>query len=162
MNRLGNYELRKARPGETNSIWNLISSVLRSYGIVADRETTDQDLVDLEASFGADRGAFFVLVHEGAIVGTVALRIHPGRRVELCRMYILESHRGKGLGRMLLEHALAEARALGMQTVFLKTASVLKEAIALYRKSGFVPVEGAAACGNCDIMMEKPLAEKAE
>jgi GNAT superfamily N-acetyltransferase len=151
------YAVRRATNADLEAIWGLISGVLRRYGIVANQQTTDQDLADIESSFGHERGAFFVLLHEGSLVGTVALRLLPNHRAELCRMYLLEAHRGRGLGRLLLEHATAEARTLGVRLLFLKTASVLTEAISLYRKAGFTPVPGALVGGNCDVVMEKPL-----
>ncbi len=151
------YTLRQASNADRDAVWALISGVLQRYGIQTNRQTTDKDLTDLELNFTKPHGAFFVLKHVDEIVGTVALRSYPHQRVELCRMYLLETHRGKGLGRMMLEHALAEARKMGMKTVFLKTASVLGEAIALYRKAGFEAVPGATTCGNCDMRMEKTL-----
>ena len=47
-------------------------------------------------------------------------------------MYLHKSQRGRGLGKFLLDSALAQARELGFTRVTLETASVLKEAIALY------------------------------
>jgi N-acetylglutamate synthase-like GNAT family acetyltransferase len=151
------YAVRRATNADLDAIWSLISGVLHRYGIVANLQTTDQDLADIETSFAPDRGAFFVLLHEGTPVGTVALRLLSNHRAELCRMYLLEAHRGRGLGRLLLEHATAEAGTLGVRRLFLKTASVLTEAISLYRKAGFTLVQGAVAGGNCDVVMEKPL-----
>jgi putative acetyltransferase len=154
---LERYTLRRATNRDGPGVWTLIGTVLASYGIVADRESTDQDLVDLDRSFAKEGGAFFVLLDGERVVGTVALRRETETVCELCRMYLAPEHRGRGLGRRLLAFAEAEARQRGFKEIVLKTASVLKEAIALYRQAGFQPIPGAPACGNCDLAMRKKL-----
>jgi len=69
---------------------------------------------------------------------------------ELRKMYLRRDHRGKGLGKRLLEHALTEARRLGFKTITLETASVLKEAVRLYEASGFKPYTPAHLSHRCD------------
>jgi putative acetyltransferase len=135
----------------------LISGILRSYGITTDARTTDRDLVDIERSYWGTKGAFFALLDEEALVGTVALQRETDTACELCRMYLLQEYRGQGLGRQLLEHATREAKARGFKEMHLKTASVLAAAIALYQRSGFAVVAGATAVGNCDLTMTKLL-----
>ena len=51
----------------------------------------------------------------------------------LADVFILESHRGKGLARMLLECVLAHPELQGLRTWLLKT----RDAHDLYRKVGF-------------------------
>ena len=65
-------------------------------------------------------------------------------------MYLLRDHRGRGLGKRLLDHALANARQLGFKTVILETASVLKEAITLYERHGFTPYHPDHLSTRCD------------
>ena len=57
---------------------------------------------------------------------------------ELRKMYFLREIRGRGLGREVLERAVEHAR-LGFKTMVLKTISVLKRAIQVYKRFGFVP-----------------------
>jgi ribosomal protein S18 acetylase RimI-like enzyme len=157
MQTVGDYTLRKATNADLPAVWCLISSVLASYGITSNRETTDSDLVDIEADYWSRKGAFFVLLKGEAVIGTVALHHETDGICELCRMYLAPQYRGQGLGRRLLEHALREARERGFKEVRLKTASVLVEAISLYKKAGFSTVEGAETCGNCDLVMRRML-----
>jgi putative acetyltransferase len=145
------YTLRAATNVDAPQIWGLISQVLLSYGITPDAATTDQDLVDIET--GYPPGAFFVLLDGPKVIGTVALRPDVERRCELCRMYLDAPYRRQGLGRRLLAHARREATRWGAQELYLKTASVLTEAIALYQQAGFEVVTGARVGGNCDLLM---------
>ena len=69
---------------------------------------------------------------------------------ELRKMYLKPSARGRGLGKRLLIHAIARARALGFRRIELQTARVLEEAIGLYAKYGFKPSEQAALERRCD------------
>jgi putative acetyltransferase len=75
--------------------------------------------------------------------------IDPGT-CELRKMYILDSARGIGLGARFLRRALAFARGQGFRRIELETASVLKDAIALYTREGFRPIERAHLAGRCD------------
>jgi N-acetylglutamate synthase-like GNAT family acetyltransferase len=45
--------------------------------------------------------------------------------------------RGLGVGRRLLEHTIAEARALGAKSLFLGSSKKLKNAVHLYESVGF-------------------------
>ena len=74
---------------------------------------------------------------------------HTQDMCELRKMYLAKSERGKGLGKALLEHSINKAKELGFKKITLETASVLKEAIALYLKYGFKPFEGEN-CARCD------------
>lgn len=154
---VGDYTIRKANNADMPAVWTLISSVLRSYGITPNRQTTDKDLADIEANFWNRKGAFFVLLNGEEVIGTVALQQETDASCELCRMYLAPQYRGQGLGRRLLEHSVREARDSGLKEMHLKTASVLVEAISLYKRAGFAVVEGAEAGGNCDLVMRRIL-----
>ena len=74
-------------------------------------------------------------------VGCGALKIRPGRPVELKRMWVSPEVRGLGLGRRLLRDLERHAASAGAVTVRLETNRSLTEAIALYRKAGYREVE---------------------
>ena len=73
------------------------------------------------------------------VVGSVALKeLEPGH-LELKTMRVSPTARGRGLGRLLLDHALEEARRSGAERVSLETgvAPVFDAARALYASAGF-------------------------
>ncbi|MEO8893264.1 MAG: GNAT family N-acetyltransferase, partial [Coleofasciculaceae cyanobacterium] len=78
------------------------------------------------------------------------------KAVEIRKMYILPTARGKGLGRYLLQE-LEKASALrGFQTIWIETASVLKEAVKLYESSGYQAATGVET-DRCDRVYVKYL-----
>ena len=73
-------------------------------------------------------------------IGCGALKLHSSAPAELKRMWVDPTSRGLGIGRRLLESLEALARENGVRVLHLETNRALKEAIELYRKSGFVEV----------------------
>jgi putative acetyltransferase len=65
--------------------------------------------------------------------------------------------RGQGLGRLLLtqlEGAIAQA---GYTAIWIETASVLREAVQLYERSGYQPATGVET-DRCDLVYYKSIA----
>lgn len=143
---------RPATKADEEKIRRLVFSVLAEYGIEPSPKTTDADLFDIE-EFYAD-GLFEILV-DGAdeIMGAYGLKRLDGRRCELRKMYLDASRRGAGYGKLLLARAIEQARSLGFARIELETASVLKEAISLYRSHGFRPIENPNLAERCDQAM---------
>ena len=150
------FILRPAANTDTRAIQNLIFSILKSYGLAPAPGTTDADLADAAGYYTEHGGTFHVLVDSAAqrIVGTVGVLPVQAGTVELRKMYLDAGCRGRGLGRLLLEHALVEALRQGSQRVVLETASVLREAINLYEQYGFKRYHGEHLAARCDTTME--------
>ncbi len=145
------FRQRDARRGDEPAVRRIVFAVLGEYGLSPDPAGTDADLVDLLASY-ADRGGAFRIVEDeqGEIVGCGGLYRLTEAEAEIRKMYLLPSVRGQGIGRALLEDLIAAARRRGYTRVLLETASVLKEAIALYRRFGFVETHRDRLARRCD------------
>ncbi len=138
----GNLSIRRAVNADIPAIRAVLLSVRTEYGVLGAILANDPDLDDLELTYFRDGGHFEVLEDlEGRIVGCAGLRPLSPHRAELCKMYIERHARGRGLGRQLLENLLAAARRGRFSAVSLETNSVLTEAIGLYTKYGFQPVD---------------------
>jgi putative acetyltransferase len=144
-------KLRRATNADCEPVRDLVFTVLGEYHLKPDPGCTDADLRDIEQCYFHRGGAFYVLEeNNGSIIGSYGLYpMEPGI-CELRKMYLHRDYRGKGHGKWLLEHALAEARRLGFQTITLETASVLKEAIRLYERYGFQPCRPTHLSSRCD------------
>lgn len=73
---------------------------------------------------------------DGAIAG-YAVYGFEGDAFHLMNIAVDSAARGKGLGRLLMEDFLAEARRLGVAEAWLEVAVTNAEALALYRDHGF-------------------------
>lgn len=143
--------LRRASNIDCEKITELVFSVLAEYSLEPDPDSTDADLKDIEQSYFGQGGVFYVLEEEdGSVVGAYGLYPTDEETCELRKMYLCRSYRGRGLGKFLLEDALAKARQMGFTRMTLETASVLKEAIGLYKSYGFVEYRPGHLSSRCD------------
>jgi len=106
-------------------------------------------------------GRILIAVAESGPIGCCALRpIGPGV-FEIAKMAVAEGHRGRGIGRKLLEYAIAQAKAVGAVRLYLETNSQLANAIHLYESVGFrhLPPERVkpSAYARADTYMEMML-----
>lgn len=125
--------------------------MLGEYRLAPDPDGTDADLADLEGNYWKKGGVFHVVLSpDGSIVGCAGLFQLSSAEVELRKMYLLPAARGRGIGKLLLSRLIADARRLGYQRVVLETASVLTEAIELYRSAGFSPISRDHLSPRCD------------
>lgn len=86
-----------------------------------------------------DKGGniLFVEARGLGVVGACALMPHGDGGVELTKMGVLDAARGRKAGDALLVAILDEARALGLENLFLLTNTACAAAIHLYEKHGF-------------------------
>lgn len=143
--------LRPAGDADAPGVRALVESVLHEFGLKPDPQGTDRDLAALEASYRQRGGEFLVLEDAtGRLLGCAGLYPLDAERVELRKMYFIPALRGRGMGRALLQHLLARARALGFRRVELETASVLEDAMRLYEAAGFQRQMHAVQAARCD------------
>jgi putative acetyltransferase len=115
-------------------------------------QSFDQELAGLPGDYAPPEGRLLLAEYDGQLAGCVALHKIDGHVCEMKRLYLRPAFRGKGLGRVLAERIVHEARAIGYQTLRLDTVEpVMKDAVAMYRRLGFReiapyranPIEGA-------------------
>ncbi|HEY5551427.1 MAG TPA: GNAT family N-acetyltransferase [Opitutaceae bacterium] len=148
---------RPARPEDGPAIRELVFSILKERRLPTDAHT-DADLDDIYGHYFAAGGDFRVLTTEaGEIVGSIGLKPVDKRTIELRKMYLRATHRGQQHGKRMLAWAITRSRELGFKRITLETATVLKEAIALYSSHGFRPYDGEKCSSRCDQTYELEL-----
>lgn len=86
------------------------------------------------------------------IAGCGALKRLDDQRGEIKSMRVADGFLGRGIGRAMLEHLIAEARARGLRTLWLETGSApaFTPALRLYESAGFT------RCGPFEDYIEDP------
>jgi GNAT superfamily N-acetyltransferase len=131
----------------------LVADTLREFEFQLDPEF-DGDLDDPATAYSA----LWVAVDGDDVIGSVALRDLGDGAVELKRMYLRPSARGRGLGKELLALALEWSREHGFDRVRLDTSERMVAAQRLYEAHGFVRVPGTAPRqGQCRLLYELQL-----
>lgn len=112
----------------------------------------DRELANLPGDYAAPDGRLLLASENDQLAGCIAMRkLYPGV-CEMKRLFLRPAYRGKGLGRVLVESIIDEARKLGYTHMRLDTLpGRMDKAIALYQSIGFAeigpyyenPVEGA-------------------
>ncbi|MGB9359979.1 MAG: GNAT family N-acetyltransferase, partial [Candidatus Sulfotelmatobacter sp.] len=107
----------------------------------------DKELAALPGDYAPPAGRLLLAEYEGQLAGCVALHKLDSMICEMKRLYLRPEFRGKGIGRVLAERIIAEARQVGYQRVRLDTVEpVMKDAVEMYRKLGFKEI--APYCAN--------------
>lgn len=106
------------------------------------------------------RGAFVLAWRDATPVGCGAVRRIDDGVAELKRMFVATAARGAGIGGRILAHLEDEARALGVARLVLEAGERQPEALALYRRAGFVEIPrfGAYVDSPLSLCMGKTLA----
>lgn len=79
---------------------------------------------------------FFVAEEDGAVAGYVIAQ-YAADQGEILNLGVASPYRGRGLGRSLVERALAELAAQGVTSVFLEVRDSNQAARRLYERLGF-------------------------
>jgi GNAT superfamily N-acetyltransferase len=102
----------------------------------------EQELADLPGSYAPPDGRLLLAEYAGQLAGCVALHKWEADICEMKRLYLRPAFRGKGLGRVLAETIIAEARTIGYRRMRLDTIEpIMKDAVEMYRKLGFREIE---------------------
>ena len=144
------FVFREASNEDSAGISELVFNVLKEYGLKPDPNDTDADLLQIFDSYQKQGGFFCLIEKQGRILGCAGIYNLSASKCELRKMYLHPSIRGKGIGKFLLEQMLSKAKELRFSKMTLETASVLKEAISLYKRYGFVKVTTDHLSCRCD------------
>src|SRR6266508_1290351 len=103
------------------------------------QEAVEHDLATV-AKFLPPDGRLLLAFESDVAVGTACMRRIGPETAEIKRMCVQPSHRRAGVGRAMLDHLIAAARAAGYERVRLDSPDFMTAAHALYRANGFVAI----------------------
>ena len=112
---------------------------------------------------GQKRSCYFIVTTGGEMVagaGIFPTEGLPPKTCELVKMYVSATARGKGLGKILLQKCIDEAKNNGFKKMYIETMPELTTAIEMYKKYGFnfIPYSlGNSGHSGCDLFMMREL-----
>lgn len=123
--------------------WDEARRLVREYAAALDVDLSfqnfEQELEHFTTEYAAPTGAFVLAEDTGQYVACIGVRRFADEVGEIKRLYVAPAARGRGLGRLLMEHAIAAAKLLGYRSLLLDTLPFMTEAQALYLSMGFRP-----------------------
>jgi ribosomal protein S18 acetylase RimI-like enzyme len=126
--------LRPATPDDVGAIAALVCDAYERY---VERLGRRPSPMDDDHAAHVQRGEQWVLVDDdGTVVGSVVLTPKDDH-LFVDNLALAPALHGRGLGRLLLEHADAEARRLGLPELRLHTNAVMTENLAIYPRLGY-------------------------
>jgi putative acetyltransferase len=102
------------------------------------------ELAGLPGDYAEPSGRLLLVLVDDVIAGCGGFRalLHSDHlnTCEMKRVYVRPAFRGLGIGRLLVNRLMGDARLAGYATMLLDTLSGMETARALYRETGFVEV----------------------
>ncbi len=140
--------LAPATQADVPAVIALIGRVFAEYGFVYDPATEVPDLLAFDAHYAPPDGAFFVVRHDGGIIGSVGVEKLGREGAELHRLYLDAGWRGRGLGQQLVDVVLGWCRAQGLARLTLWSDTRFDRAHRLYTRLGFRQVGERTLVGD--------------
>lgn len=113
--------------------------------------------------FQTPRATYNIALLDGEIVGGGGIYPTEGLAPDTCelvKMYLVPSGRGKGIGKMLIERCIDQAREMGYKNIYLETMNELRQALKIYEWMGFEYLSaplGQSGHFGCPLWMLKKL-----
>lgn len=156
--------IRKIEKGDNAALSRLIKGVFEELGVARPGTVyTDPTTDALYELFGVDGAAYWIAEEEGRLLGGCGIfptNGLPHGYAELVKFYLSAQARGKGIGHLLMQKSMDQAKILGYTHLYLESFPELARAVTLYERNGFKTID--APLGNsghyaCTIWMVKEM-----
>lgn len=103
-------------------------------------EEHDEEILSNPKEYIIDPGGIILFAqYDSKIVETVALMpVAEDKCFELIKMVVSPDYRGNKIGQIILENCINKAKEIGLDKLILYSNRVLKNAIHIYKKNGFI------------------------
>ena len=137
----GPYAVRRLVPADVPALVKIIDTVRREYGVQRLLpEVIEPSDRHLFGTYQRPRSEYFVALYAGVVVGGAGIAPLSGGDAETCelqRMYLSVDHRRQGVGQLLLNQCLRQAKSCQFRRCYAETVSEMRGAIRFYEANGF-------------------------
>ena len=126
---------------QLGQVRELFEEYWRSFGFTPCFQNFAAEVAGLPGKYAPPEGRLALATIADLPAGCVALRPIDRQRCEAKRLYVRPQHRGLGVGRALMDWAIAEARSAGYREMAGDTMPVMERALAMYARMGFERTE---------------------
>lgn len=137
---MADISIRPAQPEDLDEIWDIFRVHLAA-GETYPFDTHTPRSVCEEYWLGQNVDSYVAVGHDGSVVGMYRIlpnQVGRGAHVANASYMVSDAEQGRGIGFLMGEHSLAEARRLGYLAMqFNFVVSTNQPAVALWRKLGF-------------------------
>jgi len=134
-------ELRPATPGDHEELFAAFAQIVNAGDGFPHAPPLFRDAFD--DYWIAHTSAVWVVRREGELIGAYYIKpnfVGRASHISNAGYFVLEAHRGRGLGRRMVEHSLREARRLGFDAMQFNLVFASNPARHMYETLGFVEV----------------------
>ena len=148
--------MMKLRPATLTDAPAVAACVNNAFGHYIERIGVKPAPMEMDYAHEIREHQVFVVEDAGQVVGSLVLGItEEGFLLDV--IAVVPKYWGKGVGRIMLEHAEAEAKRQGFDSIYLFTHEKMTENQALYKKIGYVEYDRRLENGRRRVYMRKPL-----
>ena len=133
-------EIRQAKELDVPHLRRLFNEYASELRLDLSFQRFEEELQGLPGDYAPPKGELFLAVEGKLPVGCVAMRPLAPNICEMKRLYVRPPHRGKGVGKQLIEAIISAARRADYASMRLDTLSSMKAARLLYRAFGFASI----------------------
>jgi putative acetyltransferase len=158
------YTIRPLAEADNAAIAQVIRSVFIELGAPTTGTAYADPILDrLSAVYDKENAAYFVVEHEGKIIGGAGIAPLYGGVAGVCelqKMYLIPEARGRGIGARLMRKCLDAARKSGYSQCYIETLDTMQAARKLYTNTGFRYLDaplGNTGHNSCQVWMLKDL-----
>ena len=108
-----------------------------SLGVDLEFQNFTQEVANLPGDYAPPRGRLLLVLSDNQPAGCVGLRAISSTVCEMKRLYVRQPFRGFGLGKLLADRIIQEARMIGYESMLLDTLPTMTQARKLYAQLGF-------------------------
>lgn len=133
------FKLKEAEsPAEISEARRLFEEYAAWLAIDLCFQNFEKELRELPGAYARPRGRLILALDGEEVAGCIALRELDEHVCEMKRLFVRPQFQGRGIGRILTERIIAEARQMGYRRMRLDTLpSKMERAVGVYRALGF-------------------------